>query len=403
VGASYARKATEPLGSLKQLLESIRAQLEGKQVHQIIAFAGTGQLSDKTDTAAEFREFLGLVPSDYLARYADECLRESFSGSGFALQDVVNQIGKRLGYAVRDGRYRGSSNQVGFDGLWKFSDGHTVVVGVKTTDAYRIDLQKIANYRRELITSNQLSEDQSSILLVVGRQDTGDLEAQIRGSRHAWDVRLISVDAVLRLMFLKEKVDDPATIRKICDILKPREFTRLDEIVDLVFTAAEEAAEPEAAIDEEESSDQGATAPRAAPAAFHGACIARVEKHLGKQLIRQSKSSYATPDGNFAAVCAVSKTHEILGHPSYWFAFHPYQKVSLENAIEGLLILGCGSPDTIFTVPSKDLFAWLPDMWTTERDGKVYWRIRIHQDGTKYLMDRKEGRGRIDITRYLLK
>jgi hypothetical protein len=159
----------------------------------------------------------------------------------------------------------------------------TVVVEVKTTDAYRIDLQKIANYRRELIASNQLSEDQSSILLVVGRQDTGDLEAQIRGSRHAWDVRLISVDAILRLMFLKEKVDDPATIRKICDILKPREFTRLDEIVDLVFTAAEEAAEPEAAIDEEEASDQGATAPRAAPAAFHGACIARVEKHLGNQ------------------------------------------------------------------------------------------------------------------------
>jgi hypothetical protein len=389
--------------SLAELWSTSRAQLEGKQVHQIIAFAGTGQLSDKTLTASEFREFLGLVPSDYLARYADECLRESFPGSGFALQDVVNQIGKRLGYAVVDGRYRGSSNQVGFDGLWKFPDGHTVVVEDKTTDAYRIDLQKIANYRRELITSNQLSEDQSSILLVVGRQDTGDLEAQIRGSRHAWDVRLISVDAVLRLMFLKEKVDDPATIRKICDILKPREFTRLDEIVDLVFTAAEEAAEPEAAIDEEESSDQEATAPRAAPAAFHGACIARVEKHLGKQLIRQSKSSYATPDGNFAAVCAVSKTHEILGHPSYWFAFHPYQKTSLENASDGILILGCGSPDTIFTVPSKDLFAWLPDMWTTERDGRVYWHIRIHFDGTKYMMDRKEGRGRIDITKYLLK
>jgi hypothetical protein len=389
--------------SLSELWSTSRAQLEGKQVNQIIAFAGTGQLSDKTATAAEFRDFLGLVPSDYLARYADECLRESFAGSGFALQDVVNQIGKRLGYAVSDGRYRGSANQVGFDGLWKFPDGHTVVVEVKTTDAYRIDLQKIANYRRELIASNQLAEDQSSILLVVGRQDTGDLEAQIRGSRHAWDVRLISVDAVLRLMFLKEKVDDPATIRKICDILKPREFTRLDEIVDLVFTAAEEAAEPEAAIDEEESSDQGATAPRAAPAAFHGACIARVEKHLGKQLIRQSKSSYATPDGNFAAVCAVSKTHEILGHPSYWFAFHPYQKISLENASEGILILGCGSPNTIFIVPSKDLFNWLPDMWTTERDGRVYWHIRIHYDGAKYMMDRKEGRGRIDITKYLLK
>ena len=142
--------------SLAELWSTSRAQLEGKQVHQIIAFAGTGQLSDKTATASEFRHFLGLVPSDYLARYADECLRESFAGSGFALQDVVNQIGKRLGYTVIDGRYRGSPIQVGFDGLWKFPDGHTAVVEVKTTDAYRIDLQKIANYRRELIASNQL-------------------------------------------------------------------------------------------------------------------------------------------------------------------------------------------------------------------------------------------------------
>ena len=65
-------------------------------------------------------------------------------------------------------------------------------------------MQKIASYRRELIASAQLDEERSSILIVVGRQDTGDLEAHVRGSRHAWDVRLISVDALLRLMFLKE-------------------------------------------------------------------------------------------------------------------------------------------------------------------------------------------------------
>lgn len=91
-----------------------------------------------------------------------------------------------------------------------------------------------------------------------------------------------------------------------------------------------------------------------------------------------------------------------VGHPSYWFAFHPYQKTFLENASEGFLVLGCGSPETIFIAPAKDLFAWLPDMWTTERDGRVYWHIRIHFDGTEYMMDRKEGRGRIDITRFLL-
>ena len=385
--------------SLAELWSSSREQLENKLVHQIIAFAGTGQLTDGGPAAVEFREFLGIVPSGHLSRYADECLHESFSGSGFALQDVFNQIGRRLGYSVGDGRYRGTTNQVGFDGLWKFPDGHTVVVEVKTTDTYRIDLQRLANYRRELMAEGRFDREHSSILIVVGRQDTGDLEAQIRGSRHAWDVRLISVDALLRLMFLKERVDDPATIRRIGDILKPREFTRLDEIVDIVFFTAEEASEPEATTLEGEVSD---SEERATPAAFHGACIARVEQHLGKRLVRQTRSSYATPDGALTVVCAVSKTHEVVGHPSYWFAFHPYQKAFLESAQDAFLVLGCGSANTVLAIPAADLLTWLPDMWTTQRDDRFYWHIRVHHEGARYTWDRKGGLGRVEVTRYLL-
>jgi hypothetical protein len=386
--------------SLAELWSGARAQLETKLVHQIIAFAGTGQLTDGSSAATEFREFLGIVPSGHLSRYADECLRESFAGSGFALQDVVNQIGRRLGYSVADGRYRGTANEVGFDGLWKLPDGHTVVVEVKTTDAYRIDLQRLANYRRQLIAEGRFDAEHSSILIVVGRQDTGDLEAQIRGSRHAWDVRLISVDALLRLMFVKERVDDPATIRRIGDILKPREFTRLDDIVDVVFSTAEEAAEPEAAtLDEEQVSDSDE---RVAPVAFHGACIARVEQYLSKRLVRQTRSSYATPDGTLGVVCSVSKTHEVLGHPSYWFAFHPYQKAFLEGARDAFLVLGCGSAKTILAIPAVDLFTWLPDMWTTQRDDRFYWHVRVHYEGARYTWDRKGGLGRVEVTRYLL-
>lgn len=385
--------------SLAELWSSSRAQLEGKLVHRIIAFAGASQLTDGSPAAAEFREFLGIVPSSHLSRYAEECLRESFTGSGFALQDLVNQIGRRLGYSVVDGRYRGTTNQVGFDGLWKFPDSHTVVAEVKTTDTYRIDLQRLANYRRELIEEGRFDEEHSSILIVVGRQDTGDLEAQIRGSRHAWDVRLISVGALMRLMFLKERVDDPATIRRISDILKPREFTRLDEIVDIVFSAAEEVAEPDTAAVDEETTDSDE---RATPVAFHGACVARVEQHLSVRLVRQTRSSYATPDRGVAIVCAVSKRYDVLGHPSYWFAFHPYQKTFLEGAQSGVLVLGCGSAKTVLAIPAADLFKWLPDMWTTQRDDRFYWHIRVHQEGARYTWDRRAGLGRVDVTKYLL-
>ena len=184
-------------------------QLKGKQIQQLIAFAGAGKLLDDSDCSREFRAFLGSVPSENLKAYADQCLAQSFVDSGLALQDVVNEMGSRLGAEVEPGRYRGSAKHVGFDGLWRFSNGHSIIVEVKTTDAYRIDLNTIAEYRKALIGTESIAEKASSMLLIVGRQDTGDLEAQIRGSRHAWDIRIISVDALLRLMFTKEEVEDP--------------------------------------------------------------------------------------------------------------------------------------------------------------------------------------------------
>ena len=56
---------------------------------------------------------------------------------------------------------------------------------VKTTDTYRIDLDTLAGYRRALIQGGSITEERASLLIVVGREDTGDLEAPIRGSRHA--------------------------------------------------------------------------------------------------------------------------------------------------------------------------------------------------------------------------
>jgi hypothetical protein len=54
-----------------------------------------------------------------------------------------------------------------------------LLVEVKTTDAYRIPLNTIAGYRERLIDNKEFDEDGSSILIVVGRNDTGELEAQI--------------------------------------------------------------------------------------------------------------------------------------------------------------------------------------------------------------------------------
>ena len=214
---------------------SNRKEVEEKHVQQVIGIAGDGKLKDGGAASNEFREFLGMVPSTLLGRYADDCLKEKFENSGLALQDIINQVGARLGFKVEPGRYRGTPGEVGFDGLWYAPDENCIVVEVKTTDAYRIALDTVAVYRQKLIAENRLAEGKSSILIVVGRSDTGDLEAQVRGSRHAWDIRMISIDFLLRLMRSKEALGDPKIISKSRQVLMKHEITSVKRIIDHAF------------------------------------------------------------------------------------------------------------------------------------------------------------------------
>ena len=93
-------------------------QLSTKHVQQIISFAGTGKLTDGKGISPEFRQLLAHIPAEFLERYAGECLIDKFDGSGLALQDIVNEVGRRLDFDVIFGRYRGVTGQNGFDGLW---------------------------------------------------------------------------------------------------------------------------------------------------------------------------------------------------------------------------------------------------------------------------------------------
>lgn len=378
-------------------------QLKDKQVQQLIAFSGEGKLLDGSDCSQEFRSFLASVPSGNLEAYADQCLSHTFQDSGFALQDVVNEVGVRLGGEVERGRYRGTVGKIGNDGLWKFPNGHSIVVEVKTTDAYRIDLNVIAGYRKELIKSGKVAESASSILLIVGRQDTGDLEAQIRGSRHAWDVRIISVDALIRLMSIKEEVEDPQIVQRIHNILIPREFTRLDEIAEILFSAAEEIKQETVEFEEEGGASEKKTKePKFTPVAFHDACVTRIQKSLNETLVKRTRAQYSTPDKMTVVNCAVSKEHNSDTNPNYWFAFHPHQREVLEKADRAFVALGCGTSKRVLLIPFTEFDPLLEGMWTTQKDGRSYWHVVIYRKDEKYSLHRKKGEKNIDVTPYLL-
>jgi hypothetical protein len=222
-------------------------------IEQILATAGDGVLKDQSECSVELRRFFSVVPADRLGDYARHCLETAFEKNGLALQDIVNEIGRRLEFAVEDGLYQGKRTAVGFDGIWKFKGEPSLIIEVKTTDAYNFSLDRLAQYRDRLLSECRIEEN-ASILIVVGREDTGALEAQIRGSRYAWDIRLISVERLLKLLQISEKSEDPSTLRQIRQLLRPFEYTKIDRIIDVLFEAAADV-EAQQQIEQEKPDD----------------------------------------------------------------------------------------------------------------------------------------------------
>jgi len=376
--------------------------LDEKSLKQLISIAGNGKLADGNATCQEFRALLSEIPAERLVQYAKECLDEPFTDSGLALQDIINEAGRRLGFGVTNGRYRGKSGVIGNDGLWELPNKHKIVLEVKTTDAYRIDLNVIDDYRRELVREGMATEEGSSVLIVVGRTDTGDLEAQIRGSRHAWDTRLISVEALFRLMLLKQSIDDPDALRRVYEILVPREFTKLDEIVELVFSTAEDAKKTEEGPDVEEALKPAEhvdkPGPKFTPVAFNASVAARVSQHLGVPLLKRTRALYSSPDEKVRIVCAVSREYVGKAQQNYWFAFHPHQRDVLAGAEQGFAAFGCGSPEHTFLIPIGTFTSWLDGMnMTTKENERFYWHVQIFEEDGKSTLVRKKGVPRIDL------
>ena len=228
--------------SLIDLAKSNPSSFETYRARQIVAFAGDGHLRDGSVCSNELRAYLRTANSSRLESYSHECLEQGFTDSGLVLQDVVNELGRRLEFIVENGRYRGTSNAVGFDGVWRVDNGPTIVIEVKTTDTYNVSLDVVSQYRHKLISQGNIDEE-TSVLFVVGRKDTGALEAQIRGSRHAWGMRVVGVDSLLKLVRVKERSTQDQTINQIRELLRPFEYTRVDRILDVVFSAARDAVQ----------------------------------------------------------------------------------------------------------------------------------------------------------------
>ena len=386
------------MNALQTLLKTDPGQVDALSTEQVLALCGSGKLTDNSQCSIDFREYLQVAKSDSLVKYLQACLQDKFDAAPLVLQDVVNEFGRRLDYTVENGLYRGKINAIGFDGVWTDVDGRSIIVEVKTTDAYRINLDTIGGYREALITAGKVSKD-SSVLIVVGRQDTGDLEAQVRGSKHAWTIRIISADALTKLVRLKENTEQADSVKRIHELLVPFEYTRLDRIIEIAFAVTEDA---KTALEEEQatfpadlssSTNEGPAKQQHTSPEIIAGIRANIIAALSAEhspLVKRSRALYWSADKSLRVVVTVSKQYEDSG---YWYAYHSPWDAFLAEGKQGLYVLGCVGRNEAFAIPYEWIHARVESLSFTERGDSKHWHILLYPtDNGQLVLRLKNGK-----------
>ncbi len=382
--------------ALLEFWRSARKEVLGLNVQQVLNIAGSGQLRDDGECSLEFRKYLSEVPSEHLGKYVQQCLDASFPQSGLVLQDVVNEIGRRLDFEVEHGLYLGRKNAIGHDGLWRSDGAVEIVIEVKTATHITVDLDKVAGYRTKLVAEGKIAPA-ASVLIVIGREDTGPLEAQIRGSRHAWDMRMIGAESLLKLLRVKERFEDEATVTLVKQLLRPVEYTKIDKIVDVVFAATKDTEKRIEEIDDVAPRADGVAAGARSSSAsddadeievVRGRAVAGLGDKLGKSLVRFRRTLFWDQARQTRACVAVSKAYKSASQ-GYWYAFHPTWHDFLSDGAEAYFVLACLDLDHAFAIPFADLKENLSALNTSQRpNGQTYWHINVLRDKQKGLLMR---------------
>ena len=216
------------------------------ELKQLLKLVGTLEDSeDPNSSSARFRGYLEDSVSEVadLRGYVDTCLTEKGDQYNYALQDLINHIGRLLGFEVDFGRYRGVRGQIGYDGLWQSPSGWYLVVEARTTDVYAVKTATLLGYINDLVSEGRIKDPSLALgLYVYGRLDPGasQLENAIRAEGRTDELRVISVGSLLNLLQLAQQYS--LSHQTILSLLLPS-GVRIDQVVDLIFNLLSRAPE----------------------------------------------------------------------------------------------------------------------------------------------------------------
>ncbi|MBM5812440.1 MAG: hypothetical protein FJ191_10825 [Gammaproteobacteria bacterium] len=178
---------------------------------------------------------------------------------------------------------------------------------------------------------------------------------------------------------------------KIHTILRPFEYTRIDQIVDFVFTTVEDKElqiEDDIALpnikETQERRIQQRT-PREIIDAKKVEAIERLARRESAAIQKRRNSLYSDPSDDLHAVVVVSKRYDDDG---YWYAYHEEpQRKFLAQGKKGFLVLAMTDKDFAFAVPYAALESVWNDLHQTVLDsGRIYKHLLTYEVNGKFLL-----------------
>lgn len=196
-----------------------------------------GDWTDGSRASEQFREIIEdeQTTTEEIEAYLQEAIDGSEQYHNKALQDLVNNIGRRLGFEIEYGVYQGLNDTIGYDGRWistATDDDTHLVVETKTNTAYSIDPGQAGGYMAELLDEHEVDRGQVYGLYVIGEGDVETVSQTVLGSQYRDRIRVITAQRLLDMLEIQE--DSGLRHDQVVDVLLPINAVDVGQLVGLI-------------------------------------------------------------------------------------------------------------------------------------------------------------------------
>ena len=218
----------------------------------------------------------------------------------------------------------------------------------------------------------------------------------------------MGIEALFSAIELREITEDKSLVTKITDLFKPREFTRVDEIISTAFdfaTDQEEAGYKPTEISEGNEASSSTNTEKTKTATN----LDLIEKFKQDILNKMSKKFDVDFDRNRSLFysdqvrfcISVSKEHN--GANKYWYAYHHRQRDFLNETDESFFVIGFLGVQKAFAIPQKRIDEIATGMSTTSRKGnesEKYHHVYVREEDGRYFIYVPQTKQELDINEF---